>query len=265
MTDLFEYYITDEKFHFKYAKGKPTVEGREFHNYDEIVLFIDGNSQLISKNIQLELKKDSIILIPKEHFHQFNITSPESYTRCILGFQGIQELKPLIDQIMTDVAVISLPTNNILNIFNRLIYISKSELSENEKRLSVKSAIAGLLIEIKLFSGNHIDSYISISEQTRAALTYIDSHYAEDLSLKSIADFLNTSVSSLSHRFSKDLNISVYRYITEKRLSVARQHIEKGKSLTEAAYLSGFKEYSSFFRFYKNQSGASPSKQIKIK
>ncbi len=261
MSELFEYYIANEDFHFKYAKGKPAVEGREFHDYDEIVLFLDGCSQLISKNIQLVLPKESIILVPRESFHQFNVTNPNAYERCILGFKGISELNNIINQTLTDVTVISNPNVNILAIFNSLMRIAKSELSENEKLLFVKSTIANLLIELKLFKGNHIEQYISVSMQTQNALKYIDLHFGEELSLKSIADYLNISVSSLSHRFKSDLNISVYRYITEKRLSVTRQYVEKGKSLSEAAFLSGFKDYSSFFRFYKNHFGNPPSQK----
>ena len=261
MLELFEYYIANDDFHFKYAKGKPSVEGQEFHNYDEIVLFLDGNSHLISKNIQLELPKESIILVPRESFHQFNVTNPTDYERCILGFKGIGELNQIVNQTITDVTVISNPNSNILNVFNSLMRIAKSKLSEDEKLLFIKSAITSLLIELKLFKGEQIDQHISVSLQTQNALKYIDQHYGEDLSLEGIANYLNISVSSLSHRFKKDLNISVYRYITEKRLSATRQYLEKGKSLNEAAFLSGFRDYSSFFRLYKNHFGNPPSKR----
>ena len=261
MSKLFEYYIANEEFHFKYAKGKPSVRGREFHDYDEIVLFLDGNSYLISKNIQLELSPKSVILVPRENFHQFNITNPNNYERCILGFKGISELYPLINQVLTDVTVISNPNSNILDVFESLMRIAKSNLSDEEKSLFVKSSIVTILIELKLFKGEQIEKYISVSSQTQNALKYIDKHYAEDLSLESIARFLNVSVSSLSHRFSKDLNISVYKYITEKRISVTRQYIEKGIPLHEAAFLSGFKDYSNFFRLYKKHFGNPPSKR----
>ena len=69
MESLFEYYIESDNLHLKYAKGEPAVRKQEFHNYNEFVLFINGNASLISKNIQQKLTHGSLILIPKEHFH----------------------------------------------------------------------------------------------------------------------------------------------------------------------------------------------------
>ena len=76
MQDLFEYYIEDKLFHLKYAKGKPSIIGKEFHNYNEIIFFIKGKADFISANIQKELQNGYIVVIPEEHFHQFSIKEP---------------------------------------------------------------------------------------------------------------------------------------------------------------------------------------------
>ena len=55
MINYFEHYISSDSFHLKYAKGEPSVKGQEFHDYHEFVLFLDGRSRLISKNIQKEI------------------------------------------------------------------------------------------------------------------------------------------------------------------------------------------------------------------
>ena len=52
---MFAHYITAGNCHVKYAQGRPAVTGREFHSYDEIVLFLAGDAQLVSKDIQLQL------------------------------------------------------------------------------------------------------------------------------------------------------------------------------------------------------------------
>ena len=62
---------------------------------------------------------------------------------------------------------------------------------------------------------------------------------------------LYVSPSTLSHKFSKELKISVYQYITKKRLSVAHKLIKQGESLKNAALSSGFNDYSCFYRLYK--------------
>ncbi len=259
MSGLFEYYIETENFHFKYAKGEPELKGEEFHDYDEFVLFLDGESRLISKNIQLDLTPGSIVMIPKGQFHQFIIPYPKTYKRCILGFRETPELSELIREVMSDVKIITSPDKNILSVFENLINIVESTLPDEEKKLFVKASLVQLLVFYKQHPHNVISRNINISSEVRQALSYIDKNFTKELSIEIISAALHISTSTLAHKFSKELNISVYRYISEKRLLKARQHIEKGATLASAAAACGFGDYSCFFRMYKKRYGKTPS------
>ena len=67
----YEYSIESENFYCKYAKGKPSVSGKEFHDYDEVVLFLEGEAKFVSKNTQTTLSLNDIVWISREQFHQF--------------------------------------------------------------------------------------------------------------------------------------------------------------------------------------------------
>ncbi len=251
MKQLFEYYIKTDQFYFKYAKGEPAAKGQEFHDYSEFVFFISGSSFLISKNIQQELVPGSLVLIPKETFHQFCVKQPETYIRCILGFRETRELSGLVSDIMNKIKVISAPDEKVISVFEGLMEIVKSELTYEEKVLYIQSSFVQLLIYLKIKPFAAISDNVSISPIVRQALTVIDEKYNENLSLKSIAEMLHVSPSTLSHKFSKELNISVYRYIVKKRLCIAHNLICSGESFTNAAINSGFCDYSCFYRLYK--------------
>ena len=96
-----------------------------------------------------------------------------------------------------------------------------------------------------------VNKCIGLSPIVSRALKIIDEKYTENLSVKTIAEMLYVSPSALAHKFSKELNISVYRYITKKRLSAVRESVSRGESLTEAAINNGFSDYSCFYRLYK--------------
>ena len=57
----------------------------------------------------------------------------------------------------------------------------------------------------------------------------------------------------------RDGKISVYQYISKKRLANARLLIEAGATVSDAAINSGFNDYSVFFRMYKKYYGEPPS------
>lgn len=251
MNNFFEYYLYQENIHLKYANGTPSVKDGEYHDYNEFVFFMRGNSFIISKKIQQQLSPGSIILIPKEHFHQFCISQPETYERLILGFKETPELEFLIKEVVNGIKIIDPPDKKILLIFEDIKNIVTSELPESEKGLFVRASLVQLLIFLKQAPVKAISKNINLSPTVSRALAIIDEKYAENLSIEDIADSLFISPSTLSHKFSKEMNISIYQYITKKRLSVAHRLISSGEYMTSAALSSGFNDYSCFYRLYK--------------
>lgn len=266
MNGLFRFTIGTYDCHVKYARGRQAVEGQEFHDYDEIVMFLEGDSQLISEDIQLQLTPGSVVLIPKERYHRFYVREQDRYCRCILGFRETPELRTLIRSVMTEVTVVPQPSEAVRFLFGRLMSAAENpRLSEEERVLLLRAVLIQILMEYKLSDGETIQKNVTLSHLTRQALQYIDTHLSEDLKLEALARQLNVSVSTVSHRFRRELNISVYRYVTEKRLSAVRQYVQAGMSLSEAARRSGFRDYAGFFRLYRSFYGESPSSLSKQK
>lgn len=251
MKTLFEHYSQSDTLHFKFAKGEPSVKDREFHDYHELVLFLGGSAYFISKSIQQQLTPGSLLLIPKGHFHQFCISFPSEYERCILGFYETLENRRLVREIMTEIKIFAEPSEQIRDLFKRLSEISASELSENDKLLFINAGLTQILIYLKHTHASAVRENILISPIVANALAYIDTHFSEQLTVSSIAEQLYISPSALAHKFSRELNISVYRYITKKRLSAAHALILRGEAMTSASSVCGFNDYSCFYRLYK--------------
>lgn len=250
MKNLFEYYIETENFHFKYAKGKPAVEDREYHDYNEFVFFMEGKSYLISKNIQQELSPGSIIIIPKEQFHQFCVKESENYVRCILGFYETPEIQNVTNQTMNTIKILNMPNCQILTVFNNLIEIVKSNFGNEEKSIFIRGSLMQLLVYFKKQLSETICSNMNLSPIVSRTLALIDEHYTENISVKDIAQQLFVSYSTLTHKFSREMNIPIYQYITKKRLSEAHKLIMQGETFTYAAQHSGFNDYSCFYKLY---------------
>ncbi len=263
MSDLFEYYFRNDLCHLKYAKGPPSLLGREFHDYQEFILFIGGKARFISQNVQIDLTPGCVVAVPKEQFHQFVVDEPDTYTRCIVGFSDIPGMEKLINDVMKEIKVIANPSKTMLSTFEFLQKAFAENLSDEEKQQLIVASLVQMLTEQKYFAGKTVQKNNLLSDLTIRALGYIDANYAENLTLASIANELNVSPSSLSHRFRDDLNLSVYRYIVEKRISEVRQCVTKGISLSEAVTSCGFADYSCFFRLYKKYYNIKPSELLR--
>lgn len=255
----YEYSIESENFYCKYAKGKPSVSGKEFHDYDEVVLFLEGEAKFVSKNTQTTLSLNDIVWISREQFHQFIVLDEENYTRCIVAIKRDSPLSPIfMDSTQNTVSIIG-ASDNLRNIFGNIINTVKGALPKNEKIMLLDALITQLVFEKKSSPDITNKKFTEPSSLISRAIDYIDKNLTHCLTVKIIARKLGVSESTLSHKFRDELNIPIYQYISKKRVSVARQYILSGYSLSEAALLSGFNDYGSFFRICKSHYGIKPS------
>ena len=98
-----------------------------------------------------------------------------------------------------------------------------------------------------------------LSPLVQKALHYISQHIAEDVSLDNIAGACFVSKYHLSHAFSREVGLSVYRYVMMKRLLMARQLLSMGEPAGQVCTSCGFSDYTSFYRAFKAEYGISPS------
>ena len=92
-----------------------------------------------------------------------------------------------------------------------------------------------------------------------AIIDHINMHLTAPLSLEILCRNFFISKSHLQRLFHRSTGMTLWNYITLKRLTFAQKQIRDGISATQAAANSGFPDYSTFFRAYKNRFGRSPT------
>lgn len=91
------------------------------------------------------------------------------------------------------------------------------------------------------------------------AVEYIKEHYAEDISLQSVADKVGISGGYLSTLFSQNLNCKFIDYLNQVRIDRACVYLEQNFLKTyEIAYRVGFRDEKYFSRVFKKVKGLSP-------
>ena len=88
---------------------------------------------------------------------------------------------------------------------------------------------------------------------------YISEHCTENLNLDSVASLAGFSKFHFSRLFKQFTNVSFYRFLNEKRISVAENLlIDLNNSVTDVAIQSGFTNLSSFIRMFKQIKNCTP-------
>lgn len=95
-------------------------------------------------------------------------------------------------------------------------------------------------------------------------LAYVELHFAEKLTMGDVARHFFISESTITQTFRKKLGVSFYRCVTQRRLTAAKSLMEQGLPLDAVAEQTGFSDYSSFFRAFKQEYEVSPRQYRKM-
>ena len=92
-------------------------------------------------------------------------------------------------------------------------------------------------------------------------LVYIHTHYADELSLKDIADAGAMSIAQCNRCFNKILNVTPYEYLIQYRLQKVTNLLKDATlNVTEISEIVGFNNVTHFIQTFKKVYGISPKK-----
>jgi len=94
------------------------------------------------------------------------------------------------------------------------------------------------------------------------AITYIDGHLEERLSLNELAAKAGLSVWRFCAVFRQHAGVSPRRYIWEQRMQKVQALLADGESPASAALMTGFYDQSHLCRYFKNTYGMTPGQYI---
>ena len=130
------------------------------------------------------------------------------------------------------------------------------------KEAVIKSAL-GLLLSI--FARAYFDEKyqsIKIRSEREAifhCITYVKNHFSEEITLDAIAQKTAMSKTAFCKAFNAVVGEPFKKYLNRQRIEYASELIKKGESVTVAARLAGYTDFSTFYRNFKRVYGVNPS------
>lgn len=240
------------------------------HNSYEIYLFLDGDVNYFVEQSFYKLQKGNLLIFNSNEIHKAVILTDMTYERIVIHFkpEAIEKFCTKTTNLLacfqnraTGQHNITLLDNHQINCFTALTTKLIDKLGEDGYG---SDALAfSYLIELLVMVN---DRYLSDSQTTanvtspkiKTALEYIEVNLTKNLSLDHLSKSLSINKYYLSHIFKKETGSTLYQYILMKRISLAKQFLISGSTVTEACYQSGFNDYSNFIRTFKKITGFSP-------
>lgn len=242
------------------------------HDFYEVYMFISGQVEYRVEGHMYQLEPGDILLISPMELHRLVVKESNSvYERFVLWIN-----REYLEQFTTADASLTRCFDSALDSHTNLLRPSPARRAEILARMDTlvresygsgygsKLAATGILVQLLV----DLNRMVLEADAQRAedgatplvsgVLGYINQHYNEVITLDDLATRFYVSKYHLSHEFKKVVGTGVYRYITLKRLLIARQLLSSGISPGTAYVHCGFNDYANFYRAFKARYGISP-------
>lgn len=150
-----------------------------------------------------------------------------------------------------------------------LYYIDKITSAEGYAHDIVEqAAFMELMVMINTLSRtNETDIAVSsykYNHQVDAILAYINQNISQTITIEQLAEHFYLSESYICRIFKTATSTTINKYITARRISIAKALLNEGVSVNEAFERSGFTDYSNFFKAFTKAVGVSPKKYANL-
>ena len=254
-----------------YVYSLNTSEGHDFnshmHDCFEFIHVLRGNLLYTVEGSEYLLSDGDIIMTKPEELHSFSFPGEETYQREFLhiypGF--LKRFPELLENLRSREAGhfnrISASVVKKYGIDTIFREIKKNCVKSDEYTdISVLAGTPSLIAAVSrvIRDEKPETQVIPLESKSSAALTYINSHYKENLTLDDIAASMFVSSAYLSRLFKKETGMTVKTYINMRRVTDAKNLIASGHQITSAFWECGFSDYSTFYRAFVKYIGMSP-------
>ena len=256
----------------------PKVEFHQ-HPFYELFFFLSGDVNYTIEGKTYKLRPGDILLTNSLDIHRPEIGPGKPYERIVIWLEDrfFEQLRAggddlascFADAARKDYRRIRPDQSSLIRMQNLCTQISREQKNRAlGSSTLVYAYLFELLVEVCRCSFNtsgFIQEDVTESEKINSILTHINQNITSNLSLDAIAERFFISKFYLSRQFKKYTGISIYQYIIKKRVTISRDLLRSGVSVTNACMECGFNDYSDYFKAFKREFGCKPSDYINYK
>ena len=142
----------------------------------------------------------------------------------------------------------------LLHLAHRLY--GEFRLRDEVSRLAIESLTLGVMAE----ASRRVEARRpAVPLWLQTALAFIQAHFAEQLSLTTVADHVGVHPVHLARTFRAAYQTSLAAHVRQLRIEFARQQLAGPAPLSEIAIAAGFYDQSHFSRCFKQHTGLTPA------
>ncbi len=259
------------EIHHYIDEAPPHVEFHQ-HPFYELFYFMNGNVQYTIEGKTYHLRPGDILLTNSLDIHRPEILPGKPYERIVIWlaedlFKWLKYGEDDLSRVFHDAAFrdyrLLRPgkarSEQLQNLCEKCIdAICSSQLG---KYTLGTARLMELLVRICRYyyeDATLVPEDVMENAKINALLRYINENITEKLTLDLLAHRFYISKYYLSRQFKRYTGMGIYQYIMKKRLTISRDLMLAGSSVTQACMDCGFNDYSNYLKAFKREFGCNP-------
>ncbi|WP_138415989.1 AraC family transcriptional regulator [Aquibacillus sediminis] len=250
-----------------------TLDQLHSHDVIELMVMIDGTCDFFCEGKVYSVNRGDVVFIPPYAVHKVTPHDSNNYERIIIKVNPhlMADFQASAPSLTEDFVFLKTQGSHVFHPNQQNFEDSVSLLHELINKIKDGKEDYSFTLQYLLFQVMKIIFHPSskspdlhhtkdLDQRLTAILSYIETHLTDtDLNLVNISNHFHLNKYYFSHYFKQHMNVSFYRYVSLKRLSLAMTKIKQNKdSIETIAVQCGFTDYSSFYRLFKKEFTLSP-------
>lgn len=222
-----------------------------FHTGVELIYVLDGTVEILINGVLSRASKNGVVVIDSNDVHV--IQKPATHRFMSIPKSLLADYSAAMQGKTFAVNVIRDDGGEILDIINK--FRGCYEMSELKMRGYVNLVLAIIMERAGVRNERRGNLDVMCG-----ALNYINTHFAEDVTLDTLSKHFGYNKCYFSETFNKVLGTNLNSYLNAVRLeNFVEAVLQRGKNVTEAAYESGFGSINTLYRVFRTRYGESPA------
>ncbi len=245
------------------------------HDCYELYYSISGGKQFLIDNKFYPIESGDLFIINQYESHKLTQVDSHIHERIVISIYPDYVKKLSTPQTDLDHCFTSRPPHFTHRISlnkeqqNRFLYYVDRIISADGYAHDIleQAAFLQLLVLINTASSASEKTETSASKynhQVEDILAYINQNISQPLTIEQLSEHFYLSQSYICRIFKSATSTTINKYITARRISIAKSLLNEGVSISEAYERSGFTDYSNFFKAFTKAVGVSPKKYASL-
>ncbi|HBE02792.1 MAG: hypothetical protein A2096_03720 [Spirochaetes bacterium GWF1_41_5] len=249
------------------------------HNAGELCLVFSGGGSVIVNNRVFPLMHGQAFIIPRKiphgflrfehtqtcliHYNDNYLLKDHPEARQVAGYKLLFKKNCGRRDFTPDIILLS--PERLSEAKMHVKFMEKELLCRNSGfRTAITGSFISLLMLLAREAENRFKSPAVLPDDIARAVSEIEKHYQEKISIKALADLSNLPRTVFFRRFQKETGFTPLNYITNLRIRQACSRLSESRaSITHIAWECGFQDSNYFSRIFKKYAGCPPRRYRK--